>query len=239
MDLTTRRRLAATVAPLLLLATACSGDDGDERASTVDPPQSSSGPADEPAQLPEGVLSQEQLEQALLTVTDLPTGYTQGDPGRDDDTPTQSDDPECAARFDAVDASGKQAVTTAEASFEGPGLGTLLEQSLASFDDEARLRERLTTVTELLSECPAFTMTDAGGVESTVSISPLSFPALGDETVALGLAIETPQLPLRLNLVVTRVGNHLQTVYQGGLAADAAALEQAARKGTEKLQAVA
>lgn len=237
MNLRIRRRLATTVVPLLLLATACGGDDSDERATTVSPQPSSSAPAGEEA-APEGTLSQVQLEQALLTVPDLPTGYTQGTPSRDDDTPTQSDNPECAARFDELDSAEDEAVATAEASFEGPGPGVLLEQSLASFEDETRLSERLATVTELLSECPRFTTTDAGGVESTINVKPLSFPALGDETLAVGFVIETPELNLNLNLVVIRVGTILQTVYQGGLSADPAALEQAARKSTEKVQAL-
>lgn len=225
---------------LALLVTGCGGDDSDDRATTVTPQQSASAPAaeqpDEDA--PEGTLSRAQLQEALLTVPDLPTGYKQGTASRDDDTPTQSDNPECAARFDELDSAEDEAVATAEASFEGPGLGTLLEQSLASFTDQDRQSEQLATITELLSDCPSFTMTDADGAESTVNISPLSFPKLGDETLAVGFAIETPELTLTLNFVTIRVGSTLQTVYQGGLSADAAALEQAARKGTERLQAV-
>jgi hypothetical protein len=245
VNLSTRRRLAVTAVPLLLLTPACGGGDGgsEDRATTVTAP--STEPADSEQEQEEqeggdGSLTQADLEAALLSVPDLPTGYKQGTvTPDDDDSPTQSDSPECAERFEALGDADEEALAKAEAAFEGPQLGSVLEQTLAAFDDEDRLSDRLEEFTVLFSECPTFSSTDADGVTSTFTISPLSFPKLGDETVAIAFNVEQPDFTLVLNIVLVRVGPNLQSIAQGGLSADVAALEQAARVGTEKLEAAA
>lgn len=240
MNLSTRRRLATAAVPLILLMAACGGgDDGsDDRATTVTAPTTE--PADtgeEKNEGSDGPLTQAQLEAALLTVQELPTGYKQGTVTPDDDSPTQSDNPECAERFKKIDEEPSQQVAKAEAAFEGSGLGTILEQTLASFEDEDFVSDRLAEFTTLFSDCPSFSITDEAGETSTVTISALSFPKLGDETVAFAAGIETADFNLTLNVAAIRVGSSLQTISQGGLSASAADLEQAARTGTEKLQA--
>lgn len=234
-----RRSLVSVLVASGLLLTACGGDDSsgggdDDRARTIAEP-SSAAPAE-----PEGdgdkTLTEAELSAALLTVADLPTGYTAVPPTEDDDSETTGGDDECSAKFKELsDAEGTEAAS-AEASFEGGGLGTILEESLESYEDEDQLKQRFDDVVSVLSECPTFSSTEDG--ETTdFTLGALSFPKLGDDTVALAITGKTPDFEVKLNIVVVRLGRNVMSVSQGGLTADAAALEQAARAGLDKLAA--
>jgi hypothetical protein len=214
----------------------CGGGDGDERARTVTP--TTTAPDDDAEGGGEEALTEEQLQAALLTVADLPTGYTAGadDDEDEDDSKTTGKDAECSERFAALDAAEDQAVAKADADFEG-GFGVVLEQDLSSFDDEDALKDRVDNVVDVLSDCPSFTDTDDEGVTTEFTIGQLSFPKLGDDTVALAITGKAQELDIRANLVVVRLGRTLMTVTQGGLTVDPAALEQATRTGLDKLAA--
>lgn len=235
------RTTATTTLPAIALALALAacggGDDGSDgdRARTIAVPSSAA------AEAPEGgggqTLTEAQLEAALLTVPDLPTGYTAAadDGDEEDDGDTAGANAECSERFEALgDAEGS--VADAEANFEG-GLGVVLEQSLESFEDEDVLAQRFDDVVDVLSDCPSFTTTDDTGATTELTISPLSFPKLGDDTVALAVAGTSGGFDLRLNLVLVRLGRNAMNLAQGGLTADAAVLEQVARTGLDKLAA--
>lgn len=234
---TIRRRLVAVLVPVVLVTTAgCgSGGDttGDERARTIE------GPASEAPDVPAGdgdeTLSEAELRAALLTVQDLPTGYTlDSSPDEDDDEPLQGDD--CAARFEALDEANEDPAAEAEVDFEG-GFGVLLSESLSSYDDKDQLEEAFDKFASLASDCPSFTDTDDDGTTTKFTLGALSFPKLGDETLAITLNVEAAEFNGKINIVVVQLGRNLMSVLQGGLTADAAVLEQAARKGLEKLAA--
>jgi hypothetical protein len=232
-------RIVATTALLALALTACGGggDAGeDERARTVTAPSSA-------AAGPEGdgdgdkTLTEAQLQAALLTVPELPTGYkAAAEEQDDDDNETTGTNDECSAKFEQLGEAEGQESASAEASFEG-GFGVLLEQGLESYEDEDTVQQRFDDVVEVLSQCQAFTSTDDDGVTTEFTIGALSFPKLGDDTVALAVTGRTPDFNLSLNFVVVRLGRNVMSIAQGGLTTDAASLEQAARRGLEKLAA--
>lgn len=235
----TARRFAAVLVPLAVLAASCGGSDdsdGDERARTIEAPES------EAPKEPEGgggggdkTLSEAELKAALLTVQDLPTGYTLDTSPDEDDDETQGSSEECSDRFEALTEAEEQDDTTeAEVSFEG-GLGVVLEQGLESYPDEEIPAERFDQVVEVLNDCPSFTSTEADGTNTEFTISPLSFPKLGDDTIALNIKVKTSEFDGVLNFAVVRLGRNVMSIGQGGLTADAAVLEQVARKGLEKL----
>jgi hypothetical protein len=126
----------------------------------------------------------------------------------------------------------------AEASFEG-GLGVILEQGLESYENEDVPQQRFDDVIAVLNECPTFSDTDASGEKTEFSVSSLSFPKLGDDTVALNIKVKTADFDGAINFAVVRLGRNVMSVAQGGLTADAAVLEQVTRKGLDKLAAVA
>jgi hypothetical protein len=236
----TRTRLAAALIPLFLVTAACGGgEEGGDRARTIDAPPSAA-----PAE-PEGdgdkTLSQAQLQAALLTVQDLPTGYTldtaasDEDEDEDEDLNPASDD--CAARFEALDESNVEPAAEAAVDFEG-GFGVVLQQELSSYEDEKDLSEAFEEFATLASDCPSFKDTDADTGETTeFTLGSLSFPKLGDDTLAFAVSIKTPDFEGKLNLVIVQLGRNIMYIGQGGLSADAAVLEQAARTGLQKLAA--
>lgn len=234
-----RRRLATALIPLALVVTGCGGGDdaAGDRARTVTTPES-----EEPSAIESGgdtPLTEAQLKSALLTVQDLPTGYTVGESSDDDEIDHSADPEECASKFEALDETEEQDVAAeAEAAFEG-GFGVVLEQELESYEDENVLKQKMEDVLEVMTECPTFTDTDESGDKIEFTVSPLSFPKLGDDTIALNIKIKTADFDGTLNLVVVRLGRNVMSVGQGGLTADAAVLEQVTHKGLEKLAAVA
>lgn len=230
-------RLLLTV-PLILALTACGGggDAGDdERARTVSAPSSA---AAEPEGDGDETLTEAQLQAALLTVPELPTGYTAAaaEEEEEDDSEATGNSDECSAKFEELGEAEGQEAASAEASFEG-GFGVVLEQGLESYEDEETVSQRFDDVVEVLSECQAFSSTDDDGVTTDFTIGALSFPKLGDDTVALAVTGKTPDISVSLNFVVVRLGRNVMSIAQGGLTTDPAALEQAARKGLEKLGA--
>lgn len=225
---------------VLLLATACGGSDDsseDNRARTIEVAPSSAAP--EPEGDGEKTLTEAELKAALLTVQDLPTGYTVGttdDEG--EDTTTDGGSEECSEKFEALGEADKQDVSAeAEANFEGPSLGTILEQGLESYEDEDVPQQRFDDVLAVLSECPTFSDTDETGAKTDFTVSSLSFPKMGDDTIALNIKVATADFNGSVNFVVVRLGRNVMSIAQGGLTADVPTLEQAVTKGLEKLAA--
>lgn len=230
-------RLVVTTTLLALTISACGGGGGDagedERARTVTVPSSA-------AAEPEGndkTLTEAQLQAALLTVPELPTGYTAAAEEQDDDDgETTGTSDECSSKFEQLGEAEGQESASAEASFEG-GFGVVLEEGLESYEDEDTVQQRFDDVVEVLSQCQAFSSTDDAGVTTDFTIGALSFPKLGDDTVALAVTGKTPDISVSFNFVVVRLGRNVMSMAQGGLTTDPAALEQVARKGLEKLAA--
>jgi hypothetical protein len=231
-------KFAVTTTLLALALTACGGGDAadeDERARTVTAP--SSAAAEREGDNAGETLTEAQLEAALLTVPELPTGYkAAAEEEEEDDSETTGTSDECSAKFEQLGEAEGQEAASAEASFEG-GFGVVLEQGLESYEDEDTVEQRFDDVVEVLSECQAFSSTGDDGVTTDFTIGALSFPKLGDDTVALAVTGRTPDIDVSINFVVVRLGPNVMSIAQGGLTTDPAALEQAARKGLEKLAA--
>ena len=233
----------ASAAAMTLVLAGCGGG-GDGRARTIEGAEASASSVGGASAAPVEVdgdgdktLTEAELNAALLIVTDLPTGYKQGTPDVDDDDDTAGDTDECSAKFKKLGDAEDTEAASAEASFEGGGLGTILEQGLESYEDEDTVEGRFDDVLEVLNECKTFTDIDDAGVKTDFTVGPLSFPKLGDDTVALAVTGKTPDFQIALNIVIVRLGRNVMSVAQGGLATDTAALEQASRKGFEKLAA--
>lgn len=227
----------ATTTMLLVASAACGGSDSEssDRARTITAPSASAEP-----EAPEGdgdrTLTEAELTAALLTVADLPTGYTAAASSEDDESETEAEG-ECQEKFESLSAAEGDEAASAEASFEGGGLGTVLEQGLESYEDEGTLEKRFDDVVSVLSDCPTFSTTEDDGTTTEFKVAALSFPKLGDDTVALAITGTTPDFSIAINVAIVRLGRNVMSVIQGGLTADAAVLEQASRTGLDKLAA--
>lgn len=245
----------AAVAVVLVLLEACSAPP--EKADTVGGPAvtSSVTPTSEPSTAPvveAKTLNQAQIDAALLTQADMPSGWTE-----DTTTPTAEDDSadaadgaedvyapaECKAitenmRGDTVDkepvASGKASFSTVDYQF--------LAENIETWESTLN-QSALETLTTALSACPSYTTTAADGTVTQYTITALDMPNYGDRTLAVRLAIGGDAgmlgtITLTLDVVVVASGNVSVSILAGGFTpVDPAITQQAASSAMAKVNA--
>lgn len=217
------RRITSTL--ILIAAVALTGCSQDRAtwAETVDVPSTSQSsmpaepmtepaPQPEPADLAREALTQEQVDAALLTVAELPTGYSPDASNDGDDTTDTTEPAQCAQIFRGLEDS-QAAVFKGEANFTAGGFGPLLSQTIGTY--ESSTEGVVGAFIEAVSTCAAFTSIDAEGVRTEFTASALSFPNVGDATAATRLNASTRGFDLVY--VVVSPGHNGMTLAAGGL----------------------
>ncbi|HYG95076.1 MAG TPA: hypothetical protein VD859_15975 [Nocardioides sp.] len=214
------------------------GDGADQRDAE---PNGDPAEAEEPESAAGKQLTQQQAEAALLSVNELPSGWA-GTPPEEEDESEDTIEPErCQVVIDSLDKLGEEtAVAEADAEFnKGGAFGVQLSESISSYSDEVD-PGWLESTADAFTECPQFTSTDSQGVISHVTVSPLSFANLGDQTVAFAMTYEQDDWTISVNIAMVAVGHNLVSLFSGGIAgSDGAELEQFGRKAIAKLEDVA
>jgi hypothetical protein len=233
-------RTVLTIAAVVVLAAGCGGDDPPERADTVEGASPSATEGDEAPEPEDGAgeaLNAEQAEAALLTVEDLPTGWSV-DASEVTDSEDTTDPPECAALFESLSEAADPLVE-AEANFRAGGVGPFLLHSVTSHEFD--LTDHLGKMADALDQCPEFSMTDAEGVPTTeINTAPLSFPNLGERTLAVRIQGSTPDLDVAFDVVWIAIGQNGITLIAGGvLPMQGSELEDLATRAVQKLEAAA
>lgn len=202
---------------------------------TAVPTKASQQPPTVPAVPKASTLSAAQAKRALLTLDDMPTGWSQDkpDPADNDDTVTPK---RCAAVFDALD--GHDPLAEAEASFSAGDLGPSLDHTVSSWPKSQV--QALKQITQALQQCPKFTSTSKDGSSATFEASGLSFPNLGDRTLALRLKGKTEGISVMLDVVYIVKGNNAIVLMASGIQPlDGATFEKLARTAISRLDAAA
>jgi hypothetical protein len=231
-----------------MLATAVSGcsEDRPERADTVTgATQETSPTSGESAEAPEvaaGALTQAQVEAALLTLEDLPSGWSINTSSADfEESEDTTEPPECGVLFDSLDEAAMTPVAKAEAEFTAGDLGPFLFHAVQSFEED--VAGHIESVTDVLNQCPEFSSTDAAGVRTEFSTAPLSFPNLGDQTWALRLQGSSQDIDIVFDVVSIALGQNLITLVAVGFQLlqpiPGSELESAATTAVQKLEAAA
>lgn len=226
------RPLALTLALSVALALAGCGEDPPERADTIaaEQPAATSAPPEKPAGNGE-TLSKKEAKAALLTVEDLPSGWSKAAQPDDGDSKAKTEPARCAAILEALDKAADP-VAKAEAQFE-QGL-QLLEHSVTSFEDDAE--GLVKKATDAFSRCSSFTSTEPDGTRLEVKMSALSFPNLGDRTLAVRMTGSGGQIDIVLDIIMIAIGHNGVGIIAGGLTpVPGADLEAIARKAVTKL----
>lgn len=187
-----RRLLTALVIVGMLILSACGG--GDDRAATL-PPEEAAGPttqsrAPQPAQRTEA-----ELRAALLTVTDLPAGFT---------VDTSPESASTTSGCEQLDALKRQGGSELEARFTKGSYGPFVSETLKQGPSEAATHDALVKMSGALSQCRTFSTKADDGSTVTMKLGPLSFPKLGDETFALRMTADSQGLTLAGDMVVIR-----------------------------------
>jgi hypothetical protein len=168
------------------------------------------------------------LTKALLTLDDLPPGWTTPSPSPDSSAFCNQDITiRPTARADADFERGQ--------SFVFHGLGAYNRGEAAAAMDQER---------KTLANCTQWTETDSDGTTTTYRVRPLSFPKLGDETLAFRLSAEAAGAVAEVDGVFIRRGDVISRVGNGQVGVrvavvDSALTEQLARKANAKLAAAA
>lgn len=252
---TTVRRVRRQPVGLALIAAlalaGCGGEDRPERAGTV---EESSGGASESSQTSESsdsseveidavgrTLDDQEAEAALPDISSLPTGWsidTETSDDEDDESEGTVEPAKCEAILDGVSESwDKDPVGEAEKSYTAGQMGPFMEVSISSFDEEYP-DDVFGKFLKAFESCPEFTSVE-DGESTTFKVSGMSFPNLGEETVAIRMAAESDGIPIQADLVAIRAGHNVVSVSHSGLGGDgdsASVMEATARKVVQNLE---
>ncbi|MFI1997059.1 hypothetical protein [Actinoplanes sp. NPDC020271] len=195
-----------------LVLAGCGGSEEERAITTTSTGAASAGvtattgpdrPVETP-RAPDRSYSAQELERALLTVTDLPTGWSadpDGKPGHD--SPEQfAECPKYAALVRKLNgmAEGATGFVSPTGSDVSENLRSLSQTGAAALFAEQ---------TEAITACPRLTGTTDSGLSFTMSLTALSFPRLGDETFAFRGATTAYGTTVTADVVTVRRGGVL------------------------------
>ncbi|GAB3069298.1 hypothetical protein [Pedococcus soli] len=237
-------RLALPVVVLALALTACGN--APERAVTVgtESPAAKAAQTSEAAPKPQGAgdkLDAKQVKAALLAVGDMPTGWAAAESEPEKDDTSTVEPASCQKLFDNMDTSGKKvkAKHKASASFtQGGMLGVQFEEEVASFDDDNQ-GDHVEGLGKVLTECSKMTVVD-GAERMPMTMTGLSFPNLGDQTLAFRAKAKSEGIEVVIDAVFVAVGHNVVSFTAAGLTPMAGDdMEKVARAGMAKVATAA
>lgn len=217
-----RQVLPLVVLPVLLLG-ACST--GSERAQPTAGAATSSTPTATATTAPHA-LDQQQVDAALLTQADMPTGWLQDTsapvrPAPDASAPAEVvyDPPACAEIAAAIDddtPTDRQPLAAGEATFATDGF-TFLVETVETWEPDLRTAS-VDALAAALSACPSYTQTAPDGTVTTTTVTALDAPNLADRTVGVRVAASSGTSPtIVVDVVVVVTGSTSVSVVAGGL----------------------
>lgn len=212
------RTITSLFVTLTLVLAGCSGGGDDETADDTGPTRVAA-------------LTQEQIDQVLLSEDDLPDGYTR-DPDFDASDDEAAEDellegsPACRAVWGLGEGELEdvEPLATGENGFAAGDMGPFLFQLVEAYDTEMieDFESEIAQFSDFLDDCPSFKSRDSDGLVMDVAITQEEFPSLGDWSLAMTWAGEmgddTFSLDMSMRFVLVQVGHNL--VMLGGMAFD-------------------
>jgi hypothetical protein len=233
-------RLLVVPIALAMVFAGCGGDDDDRASgSPSDEPTETTAPNTTTTAPAAPVLEGEELRSVLLEVSDLPTGWSTM-PDEPDDEP--GDDNLCndkPAPFPEDD-------NEEEIGFSGGANDVPLLFNLAASGPEDEMAEKFAFLEAALSECVGETWdTTEDGETTTYSLRDMSFPELGDDSLAFSMRAEAQFGTIEFGIVAVRRRTLVSVLMGAGANLPMlglnpfpeGVLEDAARRATEKMDA--
>lgn len=199
------RRITVMVCVAALLLSGCSSD---ERAQTVEAPEPDEAEAADEATEPDGAEAEDvavepqelDLQAGLLELDDMPPGWTQ--------MPTDEDEEESGSTLCEQEPLDEiEAIDRVSTQFSAGDLGPFLDHTVALYDD-GEAAEAMEAFLATLNDCDEWTEETEDGLV-TYRPTPLSFPSLGDETVATRLTVEGELITMTIDMITWRRGDVL------------------------------
>ena len=186
------------------------------------PPPATSAPTVEPTQAPltdANNIDQAALFAGLLTINDMPTGWTGTAPVFEPRTPGGTYNSFCTQL-------PARSIAAAYVKLEKSAFGPFLTHTIVVYPDSANARDAFNDLMTAAQNCTQFT--DSSG--STNTLSPLSFPSLGEDTFAV-----RSSGTVEMDAIYILVDNVLITINHGGLGAiDSTLTESSARTAVDR-----
>ena len=229
-----------------------------ERAATVgvptmsgasaQPPVASAQPPASQAPKPKGAgdqLTSAQAKAALLTVADLPTGWASVKSTADDQSTSKIEPVACQTTYDELTAPfdelaatsvGKGAKVKEKATFSKDL--SVLEMQVSSFETDNR-GDQIKNLGERLTKCAKMTSTKKG-VKTETTMTPLSFPNLGDRSLVVRMNEKNQLMDVVADFVFVATGHNTASFMAAGFQPiPGTELEKIARAGMTKLAVAA
>lgn len=222
------KRILATVTVLLLIA-ACGGNKTPDRAGSSAPKGATSSYS---------TLSKDELKSVLLSIDDMPTGFAvDSDPSDDDEDDFTSGDPGCKALI-ASSNDDKNKVADKDVSFTQGDFGPFVSESV-SIQKKGTALGGFVDARKGLDNCTTY-VAGTGDDAAKFKVGAMSFPNLGDETLAYQLNGEASGFPFTGHIVAVRLGDNIVFLSGVGIGASALApsnFEKIARAAVKKVKA--
>jgi hypothetical protein len=235
-------RNAVAVVPLIAVGMLLSGCAGaPERAATVGT-QSAAPASQQRSQAPKpngagDLLTAAQAKSGLLAVGDMPTGWAGAKNDPESTTDPKIEPVSCQKMFDDMGAKTgvKKAKVKQKSTFsEGGMLGTQLVMEIASFEDEAQ-GDKVEAIASALTKCSTISSTQDGQT-AELTLNGLSFPNLGDQTLALRANVKMKDIEAVTDMVFVAVGHNIVSFTTVGFQPmKGADLEEIARTGMARV----
>lgn len=223
-------RLLAAALCLLLLAS-CGSEPGENRTNPVEA-------------VFKDPLTDKQIEKALLTVDDMPSGYSEdpelvSDEDEEDDEVT-SGSPKCEELMSAMgDEDDEKPFGEGEVGFKEGDFGPFIMESIASHKGDT-IEKAMKELRDAFTMCKKFESTDKEGAVTKFTVARMSFPDLGDDTVAVKMSGKEDELgfTFTFNLVAVRVDQNVVLLVNFGIggAMDGTKFEKLARLAVDRVE---
>lgn len=227
----TRHATIAVLAVLTLAAGCGSDDDGQARTvETTEAPTSEDTAAEtastdvavEEETEEEGPGDASPVNDVVVRLEDLPTGWSEAPPSAEDDDTSFCDGHDPMAEMTPVE--------EASSDFQMSDFGPFLSSDAMRFATADDAQAFIDTFADAVNACSEFTETDDSGTTITYTLAPLSFPDLGDGTFAARMSATTPFGPLSVDFAVTVAGPTVLAVVNGGFGAPDTALTESSMR---------
>jgi hypothetical protein len=231
--------LAAVLA--ILLISCGSDDDRAETLSQASPPpsqsvasapaatsSSTSAPTQAATSPPRGTPSEESVRAALLTLQDMPTGWTT------DPTPSTDSGTDTLCN---IPSAKQQRLVFADLDLQKSELGPFFSQTIGIYETGAA-KKLMDDAVKILETCREWETTNSDGTKFTLKLAPMSFGKVGEQTFAFRMTGTSGGFPIQADVVYSREGDVLMVVTYltvGLNAPDTTLTETLAKTGHDKI----
>ncbi|MGD9890125.1 MAG: hypothetical protein AB7R89_28220 [Dehalococcoidia bacterium] len=153
---------------------------------------------------PRGTPSEADVRAALITLQDLPTGWT-----IDPDPDTDEDDGE--GTICDIPSARQSRLVSVEANFQKGTIGPFISHAISVYQDGAA-KQLMDDAVKILETCREWETTNDDGSPLVMKLTPLSFAKVGEQTFAFRATMTSGGFPFQADIVYLRDGDVMHVV---------------------------